>query len=48
MVKRIHEIRDPINNFIHIDLNEREIIDNEYFQRLRYITQLATTYLLYT
>ena len=47
MVKRIHEIRDPICNFIHIDINEREILDSDYFQRLRYITQLATTYLLY-
>lgn len=47
MVKRFHEIRDPIHNFIHVNNNEREILDTEFFQRLRYITQLATTYLLY-
>ncbi len=30
MVKRIHEIRDPICNFIHVDINEREILDSDY------------------
>lgn len=47
MVKKIHEIRDPIHNFIHVNINEREVLDTEFLQRLRYITQLATTYLLY-
>jgi hypothetical protein len=47
MVKKYHEIRDPICNFIRLDINERNILDSQPFQRLRNITQLATTYLIY-
>lgn len=47
MAKYIHEIRDPIHNFIHIDSNEREVLDSRPFQRLRYIHQLGLTYLVY-
>lgn len=47
MVKRIHEIRDPIHNFIRLDSNERKVLDSRPFQRLRYIHQLGLTYLLY-
>ena len=47
MAKYIHEIRDPIHNFIHIDSNEREVLDSCPFQRLRYIHQLGLTYLVY-
>lgn len=47
MVKRIHEIRDPIHNFIRIDSTERKVLDSRPFQRLRYIHQLGLTYLLY-
>ena len=39
MPKNIHEIRDPIHVFIRLD--------SRPFQRLRYIHQLALTYLLY-
>jgi HD superfamily phosphohydrolase len=47
MAKRIHEIRDPIHNFIRLDSGEREVLDSRPFQRLRYIHQLALTYLVY-
>jgi len=47
MVKTIHEIRDPVHNFIRLSSDERKILDSRHFQRLRYINQLATTYLVY-
>ena len=47
MEKYIHEIRDPIHNFIHLDSHEREVLDSRPFQRLRYIHQLGLTYLIY-
>jgi len=47
VVKNIHEIRDPIHNFIRLDSNERKVLDSRPFQRLRYIHQLGLTYLLY-
>ena len=47
MAKRIHEIRDPIHNFIRLDSGERKVLDSRPFQRLRYIHQLALTYLVY-
>jgi uncharacterized protein len=47
MTKLFHEIRDPIHVFIHLDLYEKNVLDSRPFQRLRYITQLALTYLLY-
>ena len=46
-MKKLHEIRDPINAFIRLDTNEREVLNSRPFQRLRYIHQLAMTYLLY-
>lgn len=47
MTKIFHEIRDPIHVFIHLDSYERKVLDSRPFQRLRNITQLALTYLLY-
>lgn len=47
MVKNFHEIRDPIHTFIYLDSYERKVLDSRPFQRLRNITQLALTYLLY-
>lgn len=47
MPKHIHEIRDPIHNFITVDSDERAVIDSSVFQRLRHIHQLALTYLVY-
>ena len=47
MGKHQHEIRDPIHVFVHLNSDERKILDSRAFQRLRYIHQLALTYLLY-
>lgn len=47
MARYAHEIRDPIHTFIRLDDDERRVLDSRPFQRLRYIHQLATTYLVY-
>lgn len=47
MVKKIHEIRDPIHVFIRLDSDERKVLDSRAFQRLRHIHQLALSYLVY-
>ena len=47
MVKNRHEFRDPIHTFVRVDSDERRVIDSWPVQRLRYIHQLATTFLVY-
>jgi HD superfamily phosphohydrolase len=47
MAKHLHEIRDPIHNFVRIETSERKVLDSRPFQRLRHIHQLAMTYLIY-
>jgi HD superfamily phosphohydrolase len=47
MAKSLHEIRDPVHNFIKLETPERKILDSRPFQRLRHIHQLALTYLIY-
>lgn len=47
MAKHLHEIRDPIHVFIRMDDSERIVLNSWPFQRLRFIHQLALTYLLY-
>jgi hypothetical protein len=47
MAKNVHEIRDPIHVFIRLDSDERKILNSQPFQRLRYIHQLAMSYLVY-
>jgi len=47
MKKKSYEIRDPIHVFIKMDSTDREVMDSRPFQRLRYIRQLATSYLIY-
>jgi len=42
-----HEIRDPIHIFIKLDSDERQILNSYPFQRLRYVHQLAMSYLVY-
>lgn len=47
MPQRLYEVRDPIHVFVHFDDDERAVIDSPPFQRLRYINQLALSYLVY-
>lgn len=47
MTKLWHEVRDPIHIFVRLDSDERKVLDSCAFQRLRHITQLALTYLIY-
>jgi HD superfamily phosphohydrolase len=47
MTKLWHEIRDPIHIFVRLDSTERKVLDSSAYQRLRNITQLALTYLIY-
>ena len=42
-----HEVRDPIHTFIRMESAERAVVDSIPYQRLRYIHQLALTYLVY-
>jgi hypothetical protein len=43
----MREIRDPIHVFVRLQPDEERIIGSRAFQRLRYIHQLALTYLVY-
>jgi HD superfamily phosphohydrolase len=45
--QRMHEIRDPVHNFIKLESPERLILNCPAFQRLRDVHQLAMTYLVY-
>jgi uncharacterized protein len=47
MAKNIHEIRDPIHQFVRFDSHERKVLDSRPFQRLRHIHQLALTFKIY-
>ncbi len=47
MPQHIHEVRDPIHVFVYYDDDEQAVIDSRPFQRLRYIHQLALSYLVY-
>jgi len=47
MKKVRHEFRDPVHGFIHVNPEEREIIDSAPVQRLRHIHQLSLSYLVY-
>jgi HD superfamily phosphohydrolase len=47
MRKYLHEIRDPIHIFIRHNSDERDVIDSHPLQRLRYVHQLALSYLIY-
>jgi HD superfamily phosphohydrolase len=47
MSKNLHELRDPIHVFIRLSSEERKVLDSRPFQRLRYVHQLALTYLVY-
>lgn len=47
MARKIHEIRDAIHIFVRLDTDERRVLNSTPVQRLRYIHQLALTYLVY-
>ena len=47
MMKTVHEIRDPIHNFVKLNSDERQVLNSRPLQRLRHIHQLALTYLVY-
>lgn len=47
MTHTAREIRDPVHNFVHINGNERCVVDSQPFQRLRNIHQNSMTYLVY-
>jgi HD superfamily phosphohydrolase len=47
MAKKFHEVRDPIHAFVRLTADERDVLNCRAFQRLRYIHQLALTYLVY-
>lgn len=43
----LKEVRDPVHGFIYFNETEMKIVNTPPFQRLRYIRQLALTYLVY-
>ena len=43
----MYQFRDPVHGCIEVSEDELKIINSPPFQRLRYIRQLATTYLVY-
>lgn len=45
--KHHHELRDAVHIFVHFDSDERRVINSRPLQRLRYIHQLALSYLIY-
>jgi hypothetical protein len=47
-MKHTHEFRDPIHVFVTLDSDERRVVDSRPFQRLRYIHQLAASYLVFS
>src|SRR6218665_901117 len=47
MGKYFHEVRDAVHVFDRLDSEERKVLDSQPFQRLRYVHQLAMTYLVY-
>jgi HD superfamily phosphohydrolase len=44
---KLHEIRDPVHTFVRLETAERAVVNSGPYQRLRYIHQLAMTYLVY-
>ena len=46
-LKLEHEVRDPIYGFIRFTNDEKKLIATPFFQRLRYIRQLGTTFMIY-
>src|SRR5687768_18535241 len=47
LVKFLHEIRDPVYGFVTVNSHERRVVDSAPVQRLRHISQLAMSSLVY-
>jgi uncharacterized protein len=47
MAKILHEIRIPIHVFVHVDSDERRVLDSRPVQRMRNIRQLALSSYVY-
>lgn len=47
MAQRMHEVRDALHVFVRYDEHERQVIESPAFQRLRYVHQLALSFLVY-
>jgi HD superfamily phosphohydrolase len=43
----VKDYRDPLHGFVSVSSLEQQLIDTVYFQRLRNIRQLATTFYVY-
>jgi HD superfamily phosphohydrolase len=46
-VKFLHEIRDPVYGFVTVNSHERRVVDSAPVQRLRHVSQLAMSSLVY-
>lgn len=46
-IDKIYRIRDPIYGFVKLDAQEMDIVNSEFFQRLRRIKQLSLTDMVY-
>src|SRR4051812_39873863 len=44
---KLHKVRDPVHNFVHLEEDEVKLVDTPVFQRLRGIRQLAMANLVY-
>ena len=44
---KLHRVRDPVHNFVHLHDKEMKLVDTPVFQRLRGIRQLAMANLVY-
>lgn len=46
-IEKIYKVRDPIYGFVKLDAQEMDIVNSEYYQRLRRIKQLSLTDMVY-
>lgn len=46
-IDKLYKVRDPIYGFVKLDAQEMDIVNSQYFQRLRRIKQLSLTDMVY-
>ena len=46
-IEKVYKVRDPIYGFVKLDAQEMDIVNSEYYQRLRRIKQLSLTDMVY-